>query len=309
MILGLYGAVLLILLPYLPLWLDEVLDVIGVSKPTIPDLIGYVATNSGGVPLGYLLQRLSLHLFGFSEFSARLPSVLSSIAAAYGLFRLAERLQMRRPLATVLLFCFLPLQWRYALEARPYAMALALSVWSTILFLHLLKAPTIHRACCYALILTAGLYTNPYSFFVAIAQVAWLLFHRRAFKPTALLAMPSIALAGLLFLPWYLYARSGWIAGLTPSGHTPAIKTVELIAKEVVGAGYIGTAVVLLLAWLGWRKQRIHSPNDASLLATCFLLPFPMVLAGNFAFHYFLASRQFLFVLPPLCLLAAYAHK
>ncbi len=294
--LAVYAVCLLLLLPHLPLWLDELLNIIGSTKPTLAGLISYVPQNSGAAPLGYLVQHLSFQLIGVSEFSARLPSVISSLTAAAGLFALAQRLQMRRPLAAVVLFCLLPMQWRYAIEGRPYAMALALSIWATFFFLQ-------QRMLLYALALTAGLYTNPYSFFIPAAHLLWLLWNapRRLARP-----LWAASCAALLFLPWYLYARHAWATSVPAHGQTAPLKAAELIARELVGAGYIGTGLVLLLAGIGWRRCHAETPARAAFLAACVLVPFPLVLAGDAFFHYFLAARQFLFVLPPLCLLAAF---
>jgi len=312
LLLGLYAVCLLVLLQSLPLWLDEILNVIASTKPTLAGLIQYVPQNSGAVPLGYLVQRLSFHLFGFSEFSARIPSALSSVAAAYGVFVLAQRVRLRSPLGAVVLFCILPMQWRYALEGRPYAMALALTIWSCVAFLDLIHGPAVLRCVLYSLVVTAALYTNPYASFVPMAHLAWVLWHWSAFRKAALLACAANVLAALLFLPWFLYARHAWIVSIPPNGHTGAVKAAELIARELVGAGYLGTALLLLLAIAGWRKQVSADARNASFLAACVLVPIPLILTGNAVFHYFLAARQFIFVLPPLCLLAAtglYAHR
>jgi len=295
--LAVYALCLLLLIPHLSLWLDELLNIIGSTKLTLASLIAFVPQNSGGAPLGYLVQRLSFQLFGVSEFSARLPSVLSSLAAAAGMFALARRLQIRRPLAAVLLFCLLPMQWRYAMEGRPYAMALALSIWAGFFFLQQRMVP-------YTLAIAAGLYTNPYSFFIPAAHLLWLVFKAPRRLTHTLLAATC---AALLFLPWYLYARRAWAASVPANGHISPLKEAELITRELVGAGYIGTGLVLLLAYLGWKRCRAENPARASFLAAGFLVPFPLVLAGDAFFHYFLAARQFLFVLPPLCLLAAFA--
>jgi len=294
--LAVYAICILLLLPHPSLWLDELLNIVGSTKPTFSSLISYVPQNSGAAPLGYLVQRLSFRLIGVSEFSARLPSVVSSLAAAAGMFALAQHLHLRRPMAAVVLFCLLPMQWRYAIEGRPYAMALALSIWATFFFLQ-------QRMLLYALAATAALYTNPYSFFIPAAQVLWLACHGPRERLTrAFLAAGSAALS---FLPWYIYSRRAWAANVPAIGHTGLIKAAELIARELVGAGYIGTGLVLVLAYMGWTRCRAENPACASFLAACFLVPFPLVLAGDAYFHYFLAARQFLFVLPPLCLLAA----
>ena len=307
--LAVYAIALMLLLPHLSLWLDEVLNVIGARKATFSDLFDFVAHNAGSVPLGYLVQRFSINLLGFSEFSVRLPSVVSSLVGAFGMLALARRLRAKVPAAPVVLFCLLPLQWRYAMEGRPYEMALALSIWSTVLLLDLLREPRILRACLYSLVITGGLYTNPYSLFVPAAHVIWLFSRRfRSNAPPWVLPFAMIAnvFAAVLFLPWYLYARHAWATTVPAIGHTSALKIAELIAKDLVGAGYIGTFLILLLAATGGRKLSAGLQDTTSLLMLWVAVPIVLALIGNALFHYFLAVRQMIFVLPPLCLLAGF---
>ena len=304
-----YATCLLLLLPHLSLWLDEVLNVIGARKATFSDLFDFVAHNAGSVPLGYLVQRFSISLLGVSEFSARLPSVVSSLVGAFGMLALARRLGARIPAASVVLFCLLPLQWRYAMEGRPYEMALALSIWSTVLLLDLLRDPRFLSACLYSLVVAGGLYTNPYSLFVPAAHVLWLFSRRfRSSVPSRVLplALVANAFAVVLFLPWYLYARHAWATTVPAIGHTSALKIVELITKDLVGAGYIGTFLILLMAAVGCKKLSAGVQDTTSLLILWVVVPIALVLTGNALFHYFLAVRQMIFVLPPLCLLAGF---
>lgn len=71
--LTLYSICLLSVVPRLSLWLDEILDLIGVRFYDLPRLIRYIPTNSGGVPLGYLAQVATVRIFGFSAFSDGFP--------------------------------------------------------------------------------------------------------------------------------------------------------------------------------------------------------------------------------------------
>jgi mannosyltransferase len=302
-----YVVCLFLLLPHLSLWLDEVLNVIGSEKSTFPGLLDYVAHNSGGVPLGYFAQRFSIGLLGFSEFSARVPSAVSSLAAALGMFALASHLNARFPTLPAILFCLVPLQWRYAVEARPYSMALALTIWSTVVFLQLLQKPRPSNACLYSVLVLAGLYTNPYSLFVPIGHVLWLF--RTAFEPktnrTALtLTVLANAFAVLVFLPWYLHVRHLWAMDVPNNSHTGVFKLFEVILKELVGGGYVGTILVLALAAIGTKYLLATSRGTAYLLLFWVAATIGLPLLGNALFHYFFAARQMIFALAPLCLLA-----
>lgn len=306
-VLSLYGCSLFLLLPHLSLWLDEALNVIGSEKATIPALLDYVAHNSGGVPLGYLLQRFSIHLLGFSEVSARIPSAVSSLAATFGMYLLGRRLNARFPALPALLFCLVPLQWRYALEARPYSMALALTVWCTVVFLQLLDRPRMSRACLYSGLILAAIYTNPYALFVPAAHVLWLFrtaFETKPNRVAFVLALLSNTFAVLLFLPWYLHVRQLWAMDIPVNSHTGFLKLTELVLKELVGGGYIGSILILTLCAIGAKYLLSVSPAKAYLPVFWLAATVGLPLLGNALFHYFFAARQLIFALAPLCLLA-----
>src|SRR5690242_16169053 len=107
----------------------------------LADVLAYVPHVSGNVPIYYVFQFGSVHLLGFSAFSGRLPSAISSVAACAGVFFLARRLGLRWPLLATGIFALFPLQLRYALEARPYELALCLSIWASVAFLRVMERP------------------------------------------------------------------------------------------------------------------------------------------------------------------------
>src|SRR5690242_9204730 len=169
--LAVYSCALAALLPVLSLWLDEIYDLIVARMGHLMDVLAYVPRVSGNVPLNYVIQFASVHLLGFSAFTGRLPSAISSVVACAGVFVLAKRMGLRRPLLAAGIFALCPLQLRYALEARPYELALCLSVWATVAFLRVLDRPeSASRAGLYGLSVAAGLFTFPYILFVPLAH-------------------------------------------------------------------------------------------------------------------------------------------
>ena len=170
LLLALYTATLLLIVPRLSLWLDEILGLIGVRYAHLSSLIDYVSNMPGGVPLAYATQWAVVKVLGYSVYSGRLTSIICSVAAAAGVFALARRLPLKYPLAAVVVYCLLPLQFRYALEARPYGVALCCSVWATVCFFTLVEKVTAFRTVVYTLCIIAGLYSQPYTFFVPLAH-------------------------------------------------------------------------------------------------------------------------------------------
>ncbi len=301
--LTIYAGVLAALLPVLSLWLDEIYDLIVARMDHIADVLDYVPKVSGNVPLNYLVQFASVHLLGFSAFTGRLPSAISSVVACAGVFVLAKKMGLRRPILAAAIFALFPLQLRYALEARPYELALCLSVWSTVAFLCVLERPgSASRATLYALCIIAGLFTFPYMLFVPLAHLAWAGFvslETRSRQPLLTAAL-ALGIAGLIFTPWYLHSAASWHTAVEIGRlkGTIGIRAVPMILRELIAAGYIGSLLVLAGCAYGLTKR-----PDWLLWLLYFAVPIVCAVAADAWFGYFLAIRQVIFVLAPLALL------
>jgi hypothetical protein len=304
LLLALYMAILLFIVPRLSLWLDEILGLIGVRYAHLDSLIHYLSNMPGGVPLAYATQWAVVKLLGYSIFSGRLTSVFSSVLAAVGVFALARRLPIKRPLAAVAVYCLLPLQFRYALEARPYGVALCFSVWATVCFFALLRKVSIFRTAAYGICIIAGLYSQPYTFFVPLAHAVWVALARRTlgWKFAGLIAA-TVALSAAAFLPWYLYARYVWQQTAASYHSHIELNSALMIAHELTGAGYIGTFVVLSLAIIGIHRGLVNT-EQRLFWSLYLLMPIAGAIAGDLFFGYFLAIRQVLFIVAPLALLS-----
>jgi uncharacterized membrane protein len=290
--LPLYALTLLFLAPSLSLWLDEILTLVGAVQPNTSALLDYIKTVPGGSPLAFLAPRWSIQLLGNSIFAARLPSVLASIAACPAIYLLAQRMKMRTPLLAVIVFALWPLQLRYALEARPYALALALSVWSTEIFLSLGERPS--RAWLYVTLTVLAALTQPYALFITAAHLAWALLCERKFLRAPLAA---ITLTTIVLIPWYAHFRADW----TPVNAAQQLtvfdpKSALVFLREISGSGYAGAAILLAGIALTWKRAQSFWLLNISI-------PVIAVFAANAALHYFFATRQLIFVVPALALL------
>ena len=261
--LGLYAVTLLLLIPGKPLWVDEIIDLGGVRNADLNGVLAFVPGNAGGVPLGYLVDFWMIRLFGYSVFVVRLPSVLFTVLTCVGVYILAKQTRLRMPLLAVILYAISPLNLRYALEARPYAQAACWSVFSTVVFLSLIRQPTFAKAAGYGALVAAGIFTQPYSIFVPVAHLIWLLFTRSVQEKsrTILLAGTAVALASLAFLPWFFKAHAAW-QGAVSSGVRFVVtgKDLLVIPHELMGTGFIGAAltgiaIVVALGWSSWYKD------------------------------------------------------
>jgi len=300
--LGLYAAILILLIPVKPLWVDEIIDLNGVRNADLHGVLAFVPGNAGGVPLGYLVDFWMIRLFGYSEFIVRLPSVLFTVLTCLAVYILAWQANLRAPLLAAILYAVSPLTLRYALEARPYAQAACWSAFSTVVFLSLVRKPILGKAARYAALVALGLFTQPYSIFISVAHLIWVVLVKRNMR-AAWLAGSAVALASLTFLPWYLKAHAIW-QGAVSSGVRFFVtgKDLLVIPHELMGTGYGGAAltaiaIVVALAWSSWyREEKIFWVHYA-------LIPLLLVPAADAYFGYFLAARQMIFALVPISIL------
>ncbi len=301
--LAVYACALAALLPVLSLWLDEIFDLIVARMDRLVDVLAYVPRVSGNVPLNYVIQFASVHLLGFSAFTGRLPSAISSVMACAGVFLLAKRMGLRRPMLAAAIFALFPLQLRYALEARPYELALCLSIWATVAFLRVLDRPgSISRAALYGLSIAAGLFTFPYMLFVPLAHLSWagLVSYRTQRRQPLLAAALAVGIAGLIFAPWYLHSAASWrtAVAIGQLKGTIGLRAVPMILRELVAAGYIGSLLALAGFAYGLTRRQ-----DWPLWLLYLMAPIVCAIAADAWFGYFLAIRQMIFVLAPLALL------
>ena len=149
-----------------------------------------------------------------------------------------------------------------------------------------------------------GLYTQPYSVFVAAAQVIWALGNPRVPRKARLLAFGALLVAGAGFLPWLAYARHNWPADVAPGVQaTLQPRILLLVLRECAGGGYPLSVPVILAVLLGTRSGAPRS-SIRSLLILMIVVPAGLALLVDDLFGYFVATRQVIFILPSVLLLA-----
>lgn len=305
-----YAVLLISVVNKLSLWLDEVLQLVCTRDLAAPEMVRYIATQAGAAPLGYFVQAGFINALGFSLFSARIPSVIASVLACALLWLLARQFRLSSPLFAVVVFMVMPLQFRYALEARPYSQALLCSVLATVLLWVMLRGVTAAKGISYGVVVLLGTYLQPLTVFVPVSHLAWVTgwyagANRLHVRKVLVLA---IGAAILLFIPWFLFVRATWHAVIAPitaagQGFHWSAKTPLMILRELSGAGYWGGGLLLLACGAGLRSPMLDRQHKA-LLCLTIALPIAGALLADVLFGYFLAIRQMIFALPGIVLLA-----
>lgn len=161
------------------MWIDEAYT-ITVATRSLSDIWRMIQN----VDVVHALYNVALHpvfaVFGVSEITVRLPSLIAIGVATAGLMVLVRRLAgPPAALAAGLIFSVLPRVTFMGLEGRSYAATAAVAVWLTILFVSLLNKPTWAKYVGYAALAAFGSSLNIFLVLLLGAHGCTLLLERR----------------------------------------------------------------------------------------------------------------------------------
>jgi uncharacterized membrane protein len=192
------------------LWRDEGFSV-QLSYKGIAEIIQNRA-NDNHAPLYFVFLHYWVRLFGDSEFSLRLPSVLFGAAAVYLLYRIGLLLFDRRiALLAAFLLSISRFNITHSREARMYSLVVMLVLLSMHAFLKLQSKWSIRDALGYLVPSVLLLYTHAYGGFFIIAQNAFFLFWAiyRKLRASAVWSWLGLQVVTvLLFAPWLVVLLS-----------------------------------------------------------------------------------------------------
>jgi hypothetical protein len=183
-------------------WLDET-GTWWIVKDGPAETVRRALFWSGQSPLFYLIEWGSSRMFGLNEIALRIPSVLATCGAVWFLYRIAGRL-FDRASAAVVAFVFLCATSFFAIDARPYALAmlcLNASTWALLRWLDtsrlldailymITAALVIYAHCVMSLGLGAGVIYAAVTLRNQPRRLAWLGSFQAA---VALLCLPLVS--------------------------------------------------------------------------------------------------------------------
>lgn len=295
------------------IWLDEGVSIARGSSNLSGVLSGRVADPSP--PFYYLLLHLWMKLFGYSEISARLPSVIFGVLSVLLLYRLGKVFINRKTGRTAaLLLAISPLHIYFSGEARMYSLLILLSLISMYCLLAMIRSG---RKVFIAGHLTSTLlllYSHNLGISLVLAQNIFMLFRGRAERKIEKLSwrrwrnLQMIIL--LFFLPWLIIIFRQFIL---IQGH---YWTEKAAWGSLPGTllDYSGSrsllAVFSLLIVIGVARQlsgKTRNGSTTSLTWSWLLTPilFPFLVSVIFTPIYI--SRITIIALPAFYLLAAEA--
>ena len=304
------------------LWTDEMLSVDHARQTSLWQVVEHVGTKEAAPPGHYLLLHYWIQIFGSSDVSVRLPSVLFSIASILVMYALMKLFfSERASLIAALLFSISLQQVVYAQEARLYSMFTFIALLTTYFFIRGFVMDEKWLKYAYLAALTFALYTN-YLAAVLIAFYGFLLvWNNRKIGSWMLMTGCSLLFAVpllLLAFQQFMQANRGLSDILMNYG----------IPQPIAGLGLFIFALpsiivcILLVSCVIFRKRitalKVHLHQLAFVIlvalfcaASAYVSMYPLSLFGIPVFRvpltnsYFLV-RHSLFLVPLLYVYAAW---
>lgn len=250
-----------------------------VASGSWPDVIHRVISNGTQSPFYYSIIKLSTDLIGAGPVSLRLPSILFGIGILGLAYPLGNRIFNDRHAALLALAAFAVNETIiiYSQDARPYVLALFLTMLSFLFYVSMLREQKKIYQFGYVLATSAAYYAHYLFGFIVVIQILHLfitrgwswLSEKRWLYP--LIGMALLCLPGL---PQFfsLFMRRQTLNWVPPQPWTAPIKlAIDYFDPYILSATVLA---VLITGFSGSNKEERENPAGRILLLLWFFLPF-----------------------------------
>lgn len=278
------------------------------------------AANDIHPPLFYFILKFWTFFLGDSVTSMRLLSALFSSSAVFFLYLLSRRyLDVSNTMLVLLLYIVSPLNIYYSQEVRMAGMNLFWNIGSVYYLLKLMDKPHDFRrifkdknSIKFVIFTAAALYTHYFSFFILIAELAYIIYSYRKNAKQFIAFFLLISAIVLIYIPWipelitHLSRGQSWRTAQTLSEvlneyvnfsrdlnlglyyHFTNLKLVNLIT--------IFWGIVVLVSGFGLflNKKTMDSP-----VLLLLILLITLILAGLISFRQKIEFYRYLSILVP----------
>jgi mannosyltransferase len=229
-------------------------------------------------PLYYIVLHYWQQLFGIDVVSLRFMSILWGVIALVFVFLLVRKMFGSRAGYSALVFVILsPLFIRYSEAMRMYTMAIALVTAGTYALILLATNATSHRRRTwgiYALLVSAGMWTNYFTAFVWLAHFAWIVWEKRIKKDQFLRDwLIAIGAAVVLYLPWLpwllvrfasVQATGFWIPPISVDTIVSTITTATTYTNSSQTTNWLAVGVCLYVILATFVIIRVYKSLAAN---------------------------------------------
>ncbi|WP_329429671.1 glycosyltransferase family 39 protein [Streptosporangium sp. NBC_01495] len=284
-------------------WRDESVSTLAAAMP-IGDLWHLLDSIDRVHALYYLLLR-PVAALSTGELAMRLPSVVATAAAAYGIAVLGRKLATPGAgLLAASLYVVLPMVSRYAQEVRSYAIVTAVAVLATWVLIEATRRSSRRWYLAYGACLVLLGWFHVYALLLVVAHVVTVLWGRASSsslsspssRPDVVRFAGALAVAGAGIAPLALLAagqRETQLSWLKP----PKPSDLPWLGEQVAGNVWVALLLVALMvvgAFSGGRLTAVALPWA--------LLPFVSMAIS--LVHPVYNPRYVLFAVPAMTLLA-----
>ena len=241
-------------------WFDEAVTV-GLVKASFGHMISRIGGSESTPPFYYAVAWVWSRVFGTGEVGLRSLSALAGTATVPVAYAAAAELASKRTALLVgVLAAVNPLLIWYSQEARSYALLLLLASASFLLFVRMLRAPSVRGLVGWTVVSALALATHYFAGFLILPEAIWLFLRWRDRRQAALAIAALVAVAGAL-LPLLLKQRSLELASFI-TGQSLIGRVLRVPKQYVVGydapADVVITAIaaclVLVGLWLAYTR-------------------------------------------------------
>jgi 4-amino-4-deoxy-L-arabinose transferase-like glycosyltransferase len=312
-----FGAFLRIYNFWTPdLWLDEYVTWWVLSPPTWTESVSRAVSIQGWSPVYFFILKLFTNLYGFGNVQLRILSVFLGVATLFAAYKLAREIFTEHGVALVSV-AVLSLNDRLiwlSQNARPYALALFLTILSFLFFLAVSRRKSNAAIIGYVLTTTLLIYSHFLFGPVVIAQMAILVFQtdwRQLFSKLWLTCFFAI---GILCLPLVgqftsLYERRQSLNWLQYRPEFDIWSQLATLAREFSDPSVmLATIVSLVIAGIK-PFSRLDSSAKAALglLLLWFGIPFIVLWSIAALLHVsLLETRYIILIYPAACYLLSW---
>ena len=244
-------------------------------------------------PLYYIALHYWQAIVGIDVFSLRLMSILWGAVALIFVYLLVRRNFGKAAGYSALLFTIMsPLFIRYSEAMRMYTMAIAIIAAATYVLTITVTSQTKHRRklwAVYALLVTAGMWTNYFTAFIWLAHLAWVAWEYKG-KNNKLLVewAAAVGLAVVLYLPWlpWLLLRFGdvqangfWIKPISVDTIVSTVTTATAYTSSSLTTNWLAiatcaySAAIVVVVIKVYKKLSPKRLAVFKLLLLCSIVP------------------------------------
>jgi len=291
-------------------WYDELatLSVAQRSRVDLDRVLGNVDVVHG---LYYVAMRYWFTVFGASEFSARVPSVLAVGAAAGGVVVLGRKLGDRRlGVIAGVVFLLLPRVTWAAVEARSYAPSAAAAVWLTVLLIVGCESGRLRWWLLYAAVLALSVVLFVYAIALVPAHLITLVL-RSDLRRRGLAWLGAVVAGSAVAVPlvWEAFAQAGQTTWIPPIDRN--LPRIVWEYQWFVGAPWFAVAftvlvVVGLVAAL-LRRTRVQRHGVLVVAVPWIVVPMAMLVTYSLVASPVYLDRYLTFTTPAVALIGAAA--